>query len=362
MTGQVSAAWEGVSGVAQSLIGAAEARGGGLLTTLSGGVRSVGAAILSFDADRVRSAWGALTGVAGSSARAIRSVGSAAVGQLQDGWDRVKTLADGLLGGLQERAAGLLESLPGAAAAVQDRLSGAWETLTGSVGGVLESIPGGSAVAGLWERARSGIAATATSVVTGAQSAWSGVQAGAGALWQGIQTGWEGVRTWAGEKVDVLVSGFGQIEGAIRGAAVDGIAGTLSRLSGFYDAVRQAIADPRAAVAPFAEDIAARLQDLPQRSRAEAQTRIGEAAPSGGGDEPGAGGAVVGRKLMRQGVAAAPARRRGGPIELVSSVWEQLGAKLSALFANLGEELLNLLGASSGRRRRGEGCRRTGVT
>jgi hypothetical protein len=363
VSGQVRTAWDGLSGAAGAVIEAAEARGAGLLTGLGAGVRSVGAAIVSLDAEQLRSAWGALKSSAGAAAGVIGGVASAALGQLQARWDQVRGVADGLLEGLRGRASGLLESLPGAARAVQDRVSGAWSALVGRAGGILERVPGGSTIAGLWERARGGIEAVAGSALSSARSAWSSVQAEAGSVWGGIQASWAGVRSWAGEKAEGLASGFGQIAGAIRGAAVDGIIGTLSRLRGFYDAIRQAIADPGSVVAPLAQDIEARLQDLPERSRSEAQTRIGEVAQSGGPDEPepggeshgpaaaaappagqrATGGAVMGRMLMRQAVTAPAARHRGTPIELLSSVWDHLGAKLAALWANLGDELVRML-------------------
>lgn len=360
VTHGVGAAWRSLQHDAGAFVQAAQRAGTGLLGGLVGHIRQVGAAIVRLDANRLRVAWSALTGASGQAWTVVQGLATGALAQARAGWQRVSQLATGALDGLGSTASSLLSSVPGAARSIQATVSGAWSGLLSGAGAALRRLPGWSLVERGYDQVAGGVRAAASTVYDGARSAWTGLRARARAAWRGAQQGWDGVRGWVGRQAEGLVSGFRRVSGTVRAGAVDGLASTIGRVSGFVRAVRQAIADPGAAIDPVTQAVTGQLAALPTRAPEEARTRVTQAA-GGGGAAAGGGGPVLAPAVQGPTTSSAlPPSALPGPVvsrfhdpsqdrrtaglgETLSMVWAHLTQKVTQLMPRLGEEVKKLL-------------------
>jgi hypothetical protein len=304
VAGQISAAWETLKGGIESAVTAAIEEATGFLGGIGAFFSGVGAAIVGLDAEKLRSAWSAITNTAGMVLGAVKGVATRVLAVLDGKWADVKGMADGLIGGLRGRAEGLIGKLPG------------------PVQGTARSI-------------------------------WNGIEKTATSAWSAIEQKWTSIRKWASEKIDAMIAGVERIVAAVDESVIAPIVDTLSRLADVFKIIKQAVDDPESFIRPLAQAVTGMLQELPSKAKSEAQTRIN--AGAAGGPVAAAGPATAGptpapapappvqRAVQRDAVAVDKPRTTLGVGEAVSHVWDALVDKVTKLWGNLGETVKEML-------------------
>ena len=302
IVGQINGVWDTVkSGVTNAVEGAIR-EASGFLDGIGAFFGAIGTALSSLDVDSLRAAWAAITGAANAALAGVQGIVAQVTATVDGLWSGLKGLADGLIGGLQSQAEGLIGRLPGPAQGP-------------------------------------------------ARSLWSTIEGKMTSTWRTIESSWNSLRESALKSVNQVVARVEGVVTSIKNSVITTIIETLDQVKGLFTFVKQAIANPDSLIDPIVQEIAGRLQGLPDKAKGDAQTKAQEQATSG----PGAAGAgpagakaapamaataapgavVIQRVIQRNAAPAAAPRSTLGVVEVISGCWDFITDKLAKIWGNL---------------------------
>jgi hypothetical protein len=298
---QVSGVWETVkSGVTNAVDGAIR-EATGFLSGIGAFFGAIGTALSTLDVDSLRAAWAAITGAAGAALAGVQGLVAHVTGTIDSLWSGLKGLADGLMGGLRSRAEGLIGRLPGAAQGP-------------------------------------------------ARSLWRSIEEKLTSTWRAIESSWSALRESALKRVTQIVARVAGVVTSIKNSVISTIIETLDQVKGLFTFIKQLIANPDLLIDPIVQEITKRLQGLPDKAKADAQTKAQEQAASG----PGATGAGpstaqaapsvnVQRFIQRDAAPAGQPRSTLSIGQVISGGWNFITDKLAKLWANLGTTIKEMV-------------------
>ena len=337
-----------VTGAAQGFGTSARQAFGGVF----GGVARLAAAVASGEPDAIEAAWGAITGAAGGAWQRVQALGSQVTQRLSGLWN---SLTSGFGSGLNlaegaaQRAAGGLRDLAGAALG---RLSGAWQGLgrlvqsaSGAAGGVVGWVAGAvgrlfpslanlwSGLGRQWADVRRTVGDLGGRVAAEAGAVWTRAKALAQSTLQGVSSAWGVASAGVSGLVRRVGGGARSLWQKISGFSIGGLVGKLRRYLGPVRGIRELVANPRAAIEPYATPIAASLSGgMPGAAETAARQHMpqpGEAGHAAGTPPP--PGPVIQRRAAPETETQPVERSTSGAGE----IWAGLRAAWSEKWAHI---------------------------
>ena len=210
--------------------------------------------------------------------------------RLASAWDGLRTRASqmtGVLGSILERLRALLDRLIAWGQQIWSGIQQQWATLTTTVGGWMQAL-----------RDR-------------LSSAWDRVRKQASSLWSRLTALWSRLWQWAKQQASRLVAGVRSLWGRIRGFSIGSVIDKLGKFGTLVRAVEQAVQNPDAAMKPYVDAIAAKLQaGMPAKAIEVGAQRMRETGKGQGGTVPAQSTATG--MVQRQPASPAPTATPAG--------------------------------------------------
>jgi Domain of unknown function (DUF4157) len=294
----IQSAWTGFSQIVRRLTEGIKRQVEGAMSAVTRGTQAIGRAVMRLDANALRAAWSGLVGIIGGVNRLIVQAGPAVYQTITRLWQGLRNRFDGLLNSLTSRAREVVNRLRSAVDGLRQRVASAWAGLrnraaqmSGVMGGVLDRLQ--SLVSSLiswgrrtwesiqqqWRTLTSRIGTLMQAVQQQLSTIWQQVRQRAMSLWNRLSGLWARIWQWVQGQVGRLVAGVRSLWSRIRSFSIGSLVEKIRKFGAFVRLVEQAVQNPDAAMKPFVDAIAGKLQaEMPARAIDVGTQRLGETA------------------------------------------------------------------------------------